>query len=686
MSNRLAMENSPYLRQHADNPVDWYPWGEEAFERSRAEDKPVFLSVGYAACHWCHVMAHESFEDERVAEYMNDHFINIKVDREERPDVDAIYMDAVVALTGQGGWPMSVFLTPQGAPFYGGTYFPPTRRYKMPSFYELLEEIHRLWVSDRERLLKIGSQLISHLQQAPAAVDSHEILQPELLKQASRVLFDRYDWHHGGWGGAPKFPQPAAIDFLLRIHLRDKDALALDLARHALKAMANGGLYDQIGGGFHRYAVDAEWRVPHFEKMLYDNAGLIRAYLHAWQLTRDVRFLEIVEGTYDFLQAEMRDPAGGYFASLDADSDGEEGRFYTWTLNEIGDVLEDERLTALAKQAFAVSESGNFEGKNVLSFPIELEKLASDHHLDLEQTRDRIALIQNRLDEARSARVRPATDDKVVAAWNGLLLIALAEISLATGWDQILASAQALAGFLMDHMVVDGQLMRSWRKGRASVPAFLEDYAAVGLGLLTLYQVDFNPRWLDVASKLAGTILDRFTDPKGGFYDTAEEQSDLIVRPKSIQDSPYPSGNSLAVMLFLQLNAIDGDTRFYEAALKSLRSVAQQASGYPTAFAGWLSAIDFNLGPQIQLGLAGDPASDSFRRLLGIAAQEFYPRMVRAGGLPTAPNLPALLEDRPMQDRRATAYLCQGFQCQLPTNEPAVLARQIAEALTNDPG
>jgi len=319
MANRLASETSPYLLQHADNPVDWYPWCGEALQQATAQDKPIFLSVGYAACHWCHVMAHESFENALVAEYMNEHYINIKVDRDERPDIDSIYMDAVVALTGQGGWPMSVFLTPEGEPFFGGTYFPPERRFNRPSFLELLEEIQRLWTEDRDRLLEIGADLTSRLRQKDSGANSSELLQPAMLKLAAKTLFENYDWRSGGWGAAPKFPQPAAIEFLLRHHRREGDSLALDMARHALDAMAGSGLYDQLGGGFHRYSVDAGWRVPHFEKMLYDNAGLMRAYLHGWQLTGEMRYLEVVEGIYTFLQAEMHDPSGGYYASLDAD-------------------------------------------------------------------------------------------------------------------------------------------------------------------------------------------------------------------------------------------------------------------------------------------------------------------------------------------------------------------------------
>jgi uncharacterized protein YyaL (SSP411 family) len=680
MPNRLAAENSPYLLQHADNPVDWYPWCQEAFQQARERDVPIFLSIGYAACHWCHVMEHESFEDPHVAAFMNEHFINIKVDREQRPDVDAVYMDAVVALTGQGGWPMSVFLTPQGEPFFGGSYFPPDRRHNMPSFTELLAEIHRLWQEDRDRLLSIGSQLATHLKQAHTAEQASSVLEPEQLQQAARALFAPYDWHHGGWGAGPKFPQAPAIEFLFRTYVQRGDALALDMARHALDAIASGGLFDQLGGGFHRYAVDAGWIVPHFEKMLYDNACLMRAFLHGWQVTSNERYLDVVEQTYDFLQEELRDPAGGYYASTDADSEGGEGRFYTWTPEEVMQVLKDAKLTDLAQETYGISQQGNFEGRNVLSFRQKLETLAQTHGLSPSDFKELLGSIRKRLHEARSTRVKPLIDDKVLAAWNGLLLEAMTEAAFATQREDMLLSCQNLAEFLQHEMIVDGDLRRSWRQGRTGVAAFLEDHAAVGLGMLALYQVDFDPRWLNQARQHASIIIDRFGDPGGGFFDTAENQDDLITRPRSSQDSPYPSGGSMAVELLLRLHAMTAELRFHETAVNALRRHAEQAVKYPTAFAGWLNNIDFELGTQVQLGLAGDPASESFRRLLAATAGQYLPQMVRAGGPPELQELPALLEGRGLINGRATAYLCQGFHCQLPTNDPEVLASQLREA------
>jgi len=681
MPNRLAAENSPYLLQHADNPVDWYPWGEPAFERARAEDKPVFLSVGYAACHWCHVMAHESFEDPAVAGYMNEHFINIKVDREQRPDVDAVYMEAVVALTGQGGWPMSVFLTPQGEPFFGGTYFPPTRRYNMPSFMELLVEIQRLWVEERARLFSIGSQLASHLQAGAQGSAGSGELRTGVVQHAIEALAAAADRERGGWGGAPKFPQPAVVELLLGASTRRGGSKVLEPALHALDAMANGGLYDQIGGGFHRYAVDAAWSVPHFEKMLYDNAGLLRAFLHAWQLTGRPRYLEVVSQTFEFLQTELRDPSGGYYASLDADSGGAEGQFYTWTRAQVEAALPDAASAELACTVFGVTQPGNFENTNVLSRRVDLEQLARDRNSTLDQLKLELEALRSTLLAARAARPRPAVDDKILAGWNGLLLVALSEAALATGQAAMLESSQALAGFLVEQMQVDGEFMRTWRHGQASVAGFLEDYAAVGLGLLTLYQVDFDPRWFEHARRLAREIIARFSDADGAFYDTQAEGEQLIVRPRTLQDSPYPSGNTLAVDLLLRLDAIDDDPLLREAAQRTMRAAAEQAADHPYAHAGMLDCIDFELEERSQLALVGEPGSAPFQALLSVAASGFHPHMVRAGGLPDNPGAPALLEARPQQQGLATAYLCRGFQCKLPTSDPQVLAAQLADAI-----
>ncbi len=683
MTNRLIHESSPYLLQHAQNPVDWYAWGEEAFKRAKAENKPIFLSVGYAACHWCHVMAHESFEDPDTAALMNDWFINIKVDREERPDVDSIYMDAVVALTGQGGWPMSVFLTPDMAPFYGGTYFPPTHRHNMPSFAEVLEQISTLWLEDPDRIQNIGYGLTNRLQPANSNQTDKSTWDEDSQKVALEVLFQRYDWKHGGWGGPPKFPQPGVIEALINIHQREGNTLARDLGLHALDSMASGGMYDQIGGGFHRYAVDTDWLVPHFEKMLYDNACLLPAYLHAWQISDRERYLQIVEQTYEFLIREMRSPEGAFYASLDADSEGLEGKYYVWDLEQIEIVLGEKGLVMLATQAFDLSTDGNFEGRNVLSFHQDYDKLGGQLKLEKEALAQQLNLVRERLLAAREERIRPATDDKVITGWNGLLLTALAQGAGGIGRADMLKTAQQLAEFLLDHMIVGGELMRTWRAGQTGTHAFLEDHASLALGLLALYGIDFQNRWYRAAIWLASQILEHFQDPAGGFFDTPLRQTALITRPKTIQDTPIPSGSSMATKLMLQLHALTGEDTYRISAVSALESMVNTTKQHPTAFAGWLDAFEYAHRSPLQLAIVGDPQSEGFQQLLRVASSRVIPDLVRAGGLPGDPESPALMEARTLIAGQATAYLCRGFSCDLPTSDPEQLVRQI-EAVRSD--
>ena len=700
MSNRLQHEISPYLLQHADNPVEWHPWGPEALALARELDKPIFLSVGYAACHWCHVMAHESFEDPATAALMNEHFVNIKVDREERPDVDSLYMDAVVAMTGQGGWPMSVFLSPEGEPFYGGTYFPPDRRQGMPAFREVLMAIAGNWRGDRERLLAGGKQLAARLAQAPALAGPHSGLQLELLDRAAEGLFRDYDWPNGGWGRAPKFPQPMAIEFLLRRHARGGDKLALDMALGSLRAMAAGGMHDQLGGGFARYSVDERWLVPHFEKMLYDNAQLARVYLLAWRLSGDRGLLAAADSTLDFMLRELRDPLGGFYSSLDADSECEEGKYYVWTRGEVEAALGDKglaapedrrsagaadpKLAALFAAAYGAETGGNFEGSSVLSRVLDDKALAERFELPVEQVAERLARARARLLEVRQARIRPGLDDKVLCAWNGLALMAFAEAAAATGRPDRLEAAQRLAGFLLEQLVVEGRLQRSWRKGQARYNAYLEDHAALGLGLLALYQVDFDLRWYAAAVEQAEEILAAFTDPQGGFFDTRHDHERLIARPKSIQDSPAPSGNTSAASLLLQLAALTGERRYAEPTEAATGAMQDLAARHPTAFSGWLCAIDFALGPQLQLALAGDPSEREFQALAQVPRARYLPNLVTAGGEPGTDGQPGLMADRSRIEGQPAAYLCQGFACRLPVTAPEALAEQL-EAVAAHP-
>jgi uncharacterized protein YyaL (SSP411 family) len=681
MANRLKNESSPYLLQHADNPVDWFPWGKEAFQIAKDQDKPIFLSVGYAACHWCHVMAHESFEDEATAVVMNREFINIKVDREERPDVDSIYMDAVVAMTGQGGWPMSVFLTPEAVPFYGGTYFPPQRRHNLPSFTELLTHISGQWKHNRQSLLETGTRLREHLSSSPSLIPDTDMLDPTVLNRGAEVLFKTYDWTNGGWGGAPKFPQASAIVFLLQKFSRDGDKLALDMAVDSLRHMAQGGIYDQLAGGFHRYTVDEKWRIPHFEKMLYDNALLTQAYLYAWQTTGEKLFQSVVKETLDFLIRDMRHAEGGFFSALDADSEGQEGKYYAWSWEEFKTAIPSGEDFELTTAAFGVSERGNFEGKNVLYKTLTEDELSDRFKLSEDQLHSRLASIRSSLLIHRKKRIPPLTDDKVLTGWNGLLLISIAETARAMNHEEYLAVAQSLAEFLLDHLIVDGSLKRSWREGQVGHVAFLEDHAALGLGLLALYQVDFNPRWYTAALELAQVILAHFSDTAGGFFDTHEEQEELISRPKTIQDAPTPSGNSLAISLLLKLGTLTGESRFSDPAESAVRGMQYEALRYPTAFAGWLSNLDFALGPQLQLALIGQPQDDLFQELIQVIQHRFLPRMVIAGAEEGEEDVPALLQSRPMINSAPTAYLCRGFSCKLPTNSAQTLKQQIDEAL-----
>jgi uncharacterized protein YyaL (SSP411 family) len=682
MANRLADSNSPYLLQHKDNPVDWYPWGPEALARAKAEDKPIFLSIGYAACHWCHVMAHESFEDEATAAYMNEHFVNIKVDREERPDIDGIYMSAVVAMTGSGGWPMSMFLTPEGEPFLGGTYFPPTPRHNLPSFMDALQHVHKLWTEQREAVLQNGQQLLQHLRQATAPSGQAAALQPEALGQAVMALAQAYDWQHGGWGRAPKFPQPMAIDFLLARAQRD-DKLALDVARHALHSMALGGMYDVVGGGFARYSVDAYWRVPHFEKMLYDNAQLARAYLHGYLVTGDEDLRGVCERTLDFVGRELRDPSGGFYSSLDADSEGEEGKFYVWTLDEIETEIRDKEIRDLLVSAYGISSAGNFEGKNVLQRVKSDDELAAQFGADAAAVGEKLVAAHAALLAARGRRVRPGTDDKVLTSWNALMLIAFAEAARYLQREDYLQIARANADFLLGELYNGERLLRSWRSGRAAHNAYLEDYAALILGLLALYQSDPEARWYAAAEKLAAEMQAHYADPAGGFFDTRDDHEALITRPKDEQDNATPSGSALAANALLQLAAYSGNGAWLDTAAGMLGRIQATASRYPTAFAQWLWGLQFYFAEGREIAIVAGKSASEAAEMQAVIWGEWRPfDVVAVSALPPAEGSPAVLADRPLKDGKTTAYVCRNFACRLPVNTADELAEQLAEVIS----
>ena len=678
-TNRLIRETSPYLLQHAHNPVDWYAWGPEAFEKAKAEDRPIFLSIGYAACHWCHVMEHESFEDESTAAKLNESFVSIKVDREERPDLDAIYMDAVQAMTGQGGWPMSVFLTPDGKPFYGGTYFPNERRYGMPSFRDVLEGISRAWREDRAGVESAGSQLAQAIASEGRTGGQPGVGQIEssVLDAAMVALERSFDATHGGWGAAPKFPQPMAIEFLLRHYLRTGDQRAVAMARRSLDAMAVGGIYDHLGGGFARYSTDAHWLVPHFEKMLYDNAQLARVYLHAFQLTGEPRYREVAEETLDFVVREMTTGEGAFASSLDADTEGEEGRTYVWSAAEIREILGDR--APLFEAAYGVTERGNWEGHNILSRVRDDVALGKDFGLEPEEVAGRLREARRKLLARRDERPQPGRDDKALAAWNGLMLAPFAEASRVLHREDYGAVALRAADFLLRALrEPDGRLHRSWKDGRAAHNGVLEDYTHLAEGLLALYEATFDERWFVAARELMDRVLERFADPAGGFFDTSDDHERLLTRPKGLQDNALPSGNAMAALVLLRLAAFTAEARYREAAELAVAQVGAVVARYATAFAQWLVAIDFAVSTVDEVAVVGDPAADETRKLLEVVFHSYRPRQVVAAAAdPRSTEVP-LLQDRPTLDGRPTAYVCRNFACQRPVTDPAELASQLA--------
>ncbi len=680
MPNRLQHETSPYLLQHQDNPVDWYAWGDEAFERARAEDKPVLLSVGYSACHWCHVMAHESFEDEETAAMMNALFVNIKVDREERPDVDDIYMQAVQALTGRGGWPMTVFLFPDGRPFYGGTYYPKEPRYGMPSFKQVLQAIADAYRNRRAQLEESANGLTQALVRDVLGIGgSVDALTADLLDSAVDQFARRFDHRYGGFNGAPKFPQPMNLEFLLRQYKRTGSQPALSMVTETLVHMARGGIYDQLGGGFARYSVDSMWLVPHFEKMLYDNAQLSRVYLHAWQITGDPFFKRIAEEIYDYVLREMTAPEGGFYSATDADSEGEEGKFFVWSFDEIRAALGDDDAK-IAIEYFGVSKGGNFEGRNVLYVPNDDATVAQRLNLTVEALRERLAAIKDRLFALRAQRVAPALDDKILTAWNGLMLASLAEGARVLGREDYRVAAVRAGEFICQALLVDGdRLLRTYKDGHSKLNGYLEDYANVIDAFLELYQTTFEERWFVTARALADRVLAHFSTEEGGFYDTSDDHESLIVRPRNVQDNAVPSGNGMMFKQLLRLRAYTGDARYEQAALNGLRLLANAIREYPFAFGESASAVDMLVSGVQELALVGDANSAEMRALLDAAFTPYRPNLVTAlTPVPLGADAAIpLLADRTMRDGQATAYVCQQFTCQMPTTSRAVLEGQL---------
>jgi uncharacterized protein len=652
MPNRLADETSPYLLQHKDNPVDWYAWGEEALARAREEDKPILLSIGYSACHWCHVMERESFEDPETAALMNARFVCIKLDREERPDLDAIYMEACQAMTGAGGWPLNVFLTPEQVPFYAGTYFPPDSRMGMPGWRSVLDAVADAWEQRRDEIRAGGERIAGRLSGGALLMASKEPMDPRALDEAVAGLRTQYDRAHGGFGGAPKFPPASALEFLLR---RGET----EMTAHTLRAMASGGMYDQVGGGFARYSVDPYWLVPHFEKMLYDNALLARVYLHGWQVTGEQLFRRVCEETLDWALREMRGHEGGFYSAFDADSEGVEGKFYVWSVDEMREALAGEPDAEEAIAWFGATDRGNFEGRNI---PVRGPG-----------SPDRLDDWRRRLYEVRSTRVWPGLDDKRLASWNALMISALADAGAVLERSDYVDAARASADFVLRSMRDgEGRLLRTWKDGRAKLNAYLEDHAFLLEALLTLYEASFEPRWFAEARAVADTTIERFGDEQnGGFFETSSDHERLVARRKDLEDHPIPSGNAAAAYGLLRLAALTGEHDYEARAVSVARLLHELAPKHPQAFGHLLQALDFHFAPVKEVALVGD----DLRPLERVVRGAFRPHLVLAGG--DGDGVP-LLEGRSPVDGRSAAYVCERFACKPPVTQPEELARLLS--------
>ncbi len=688
--NRLKDESSPYLLQHADNPVDWHPWGDEAFRLARELDKPILLSIGYSACHWCHVMAHESFEDQATAEMMNALFINVKVDREERPDVDDIYMGAVQALAGQGGWPMTVFLLPDGRPFYGGTYYPKTSQYGRPSFTQLMGAVHEAYRGKRDQLEAQADNLHQMLRRDVLAIGRADDsgLTAELLDGAAQKLLASMDRVNGGFGSQPKFPNPISLEFLLRHILRSGDAQARQLVELSLRKMAAGGIYDHIGGGFARYSVDAHWLVPHFEKMLYDNAQLSRLYLHAWQITGDDQYRVVAEDIYDYILREMSAPKGGFYSATDADSEGVEGKFFVWTIAEVAEALEPlqddlPRALEIAIETFGMTGAGNFEGANILFLPRPLAETAIILGMSTEQLKRALGQIKSRLYAVRAQRIPPGLDDKILASWNGMMLASLAEAARILKREDYLAAAIATGEFLVDRMMEDsGRLFRSHKDGISKLNAYLEDYANMIDAMLELYQASFDDRWFAVARRLADFAHRHFEAEDGGYYDTSDDHEALIVRPRNLQDNVTPSGNGMMARQLLRLAAYTGHNGYAEAAREILRKLCDAIGEYPQAFAESLNAADMLICGIDEVAIIGDLNSPAGAEILDALRGAYRPNQVVAWSRDDLAQhgLIPLLRQRSAIDGQATVYVCRDFACRMPVASARELVPLLASS------
>ena len=680
-TNHLINESSPYLLQHAHNPVDWYPWGEEAFAISREQNKPVLLSIGYSACHWCHVMAHESFEDEEIARLMNDNFVNIKVDREERPDLDQIYMNAVQMMTHHGGWPMTVFLTPDAIPFYGGTYFPPQDRYNMPGFPRVLISVAEAYKDRRSDIAQTSDQLLNELRRLSETSGSEQSIEKELLDAAFVGITRGYDPVNGGFGGAPKFPPAMTLEFLLRTFVRTGNADALEMVRTTTTKMAYGGMYDQLGGGFHRYSTDAKWLVPHFEKMLYDNALLSRVYLHYYQVSQDELARETTKGILDYVIREMTNDEGGFYSTQDADSEGHEGKFFVWDIAEIKSVLGEKEANFFCA-AYDITDSGNFEGENIPNIKHSLKVVAEKAGVTLDELNASLSQSKRKLFEVREQRIKPDRDEKVITAWNGLMLASFAEAGVVLDRPDYLDIARKNARFILSKLQRDGFLLRTYKDGVAKFNAYLEDYAFLIEGLTTLFETSGEIEWLNAALSLTERMVEEFWDEdNAGFFFTGTSHEKLIVRSKDYFDNATPSGNSVAASVLLRLGILTDSEHFRNLAVSVFREVADSIRKYPSGFGYALSGLDFLLSTPKEVAIIAAEKS-TLKTFVRAAWDKYLPNKVVASALSgdfAAIGSVVLLQNRNLVQGKTAAYVCQNYTCKEPVTEIAAFAEQLSE-------
>ena len=680
MDNRLINETSPYLLQHAQNPVDWYPWGNDAFNRAKNEDKPILLSVGYSACHWCHVMESESFENLAIAEIMNEKFVCIKVDREERPDVDAIYMSAVQAMTGQGGWPMTVFLTPDGEPFFGGTYFPPQDRGGLPAFPRVLEVMADTYRDKRSEVLETSQKLISHIRGISPKDNDLEILESKIIDTAFSKLQDNFDNKYGGFGLQPKFPQPMIYEFLLKYYIKNGLPEALEMVEVTLNNMAAGGIYDHLRGGFHRYSTDTYWLVPHFEKMLYDNALLIRLYLHAYQVTGNNTYRVVVEETLDYVIAEMTDKSGGFFSSQDADTEGEEGKYFVWRPEEIEDLLGKEQ-GSLFNKYFNVDIDGNFEGMSILNVTMSKSDFMFSEGLEKSEFENLISQSKSLLLESRATRTSPGIDDKILTSWNSLMIGAFAEAGSILGRSDYVSIAERGADYILKTLVTEDRLLRTSRNGQAKLQGYLEDYSFLVNSLILLHEATLSQKWLNVAIKFTENMINLFWDKKNKqFYDTGIDHESLIIRPINFQDNAIPSGAAIAADVLLKMAVITGRKEFEQYGKDALKSSVPMLNQYPLGAGHWLCVLDFYLDKTKEIVVLGKSKSCDTKELVAEVFRHYIPNRVFVGNDvedETVSNLP-ILQRKNLVNGKATAFVCEDYVCSLPSSTPESFAKQLS--------